>query len=264
MKLYRIIMALALLGSSGLFGCSWRPSPPKADLTGFDQLRISRPPRSCPSSHLRLAVAKVDPIFRRNDDGSGYSGQVALRLSSIGQGIREQWLDESSRLDRLYGVMLLDPQRDRFDGTERGLVDLARNHGADLLLVYHMHTRPGQHDHIGTPIFTILTLGLLPNIIANADADADSRLIDTRTGCVYQSLEESYHAWQPAIAITADDADRDVMERAPERCARHLARSLVENWSKAVLRPLDHSAATALPSRGSSSPSPPGVRYETR
>lgn len=142
--------------------------------------------------------------------------------------------DHRRRLNDLRGIAgviaLAPPPKDRQDIS--ALLAVRREAvraGADLVLVFSFQTRTENNQELLPPL-SLLTLGMSPHIIGEAESTAHALLLDARSGFIlaYGSLDAS--AWQLANAWTLGSAERDVAHRAERKAISALIRRLEPQW----------------------------------
>ena len=141
-----------------------------------------------------------------------------------------QRLRELPEVTSVAGVnQLLVPQR---VDTEADLRKIAAQLRADMLLLYTLDTHEELDDE--SPLFSLLTLGILPTHEIEVRTTASAVLLDTRTGYCYgvaegtafQDPHTTYWTWQEKTDDTRLAVEREAFAELVDRFA--------ETWTRVV------------------------------
>ena len=179
-----------------------------------------------------LAVARIQQSGRhyiseartRYDDGDFLSLTQTLTT------------DHREELGSLYGisdVIVLAPPPTRPERGQRGHVlnavrQEAHRVGAELLLLLTFASDSETHSIL--PPLSVLTLGMLPQDFAEAEAAGHAVLMDVRTGHVFAYGTVTRDTWQLANSWTVNKAQRDAVKRAEQRVLTRLLETLGPRW----------------------------------
>lgn len=236
--MFRILLrpSCALMLFVSLKGCAIPPAGRQSvDLAAFDrQSDVANATIVNPSWPLRVAVVRLqhEPISDHRGwrhvsvDADGTIDSPSALLIRTDDGDIDSALSDPAKIG---GVVQLGGASTALDeaGRTRLLRD-ARDAGADLVLVYSLESHAASSPITG--FLSLLTLGLIPEVVAEGTAAASSRLIDARSGYVYSFEDASSNAWQPANLYTDSEAEIDTLLRAERYATRALFERVRERW----------------------------------
>lgn len=151
--------------------------------------------------------------------------------------------------DGIETVSILSGTTQRFGHSADSIMAVARSMNADWLMLYTMDTQLTDETH--GAIFSLFTLGLIPNHAVSHDATALAMVIDLRTSRVAAEWTLRDDGWQPANSFTAGDARKQV-ERRTERRIEHKLAEQLGALVRAVAAGKDPAGASSFPSARSS------------
>jgi len=144
--------------------------------------------------------------------------------------------DQLERLDALRAVNDAFTVQPRFVSAGESVLNALRRaateRGAGLLMLYTFETRTNSSQ--GVPPLDLVTLGTLPDVVAEAETSAHAVLIDTRTGFVYALAHAEAESWQLASQWTKDEAEEDALARAERRAFDRLMDDFETAWVEIV------------------------------
>lgn len=244
---------------AALSGCCMPSGRAAVDLAAIDAAgRGATPAIVAPRFPLRVAAARLQYEAEGTSSYRQPGGLVAHNDTAalvVAWSTPTRWLEnELNDRGRVGGVVSLsDPVAAPLAEIVSSLRSAAARDGADLLLIYSIESRADRH--MLTGVLSLITLGVFPETVAEADASSRGRLIDTRSGYVYGRYEASDGAWQPANLYTADDAEQSVHDRAERHATLAMLDDVMKGWPVWPTVP-------AYPTV--SAPPPPGPTYRTQ
>lgn len=257
-KLHTALIAIGVL--AGASGCATYTTPGRgADMAQFkpatpneEEIAAIFERRSVATFPANVAVVRVqEPGYGsysiHNVVGDGDYSIVTVRDIET-----EEDFERLAKLPMVAGIAPFNRLlvSGKLEGAE-SLRRVAAELHADLVLVYTIDTVFRENDH-GGPV-TLVSLGLLPTVIASVDSTASAILLDTRTGYLYGVAEASHSASGRTNAWWSQ-ATIDVYRRETERQSfEKLLGEFERTWSNVVAqyaRPATAAQAATVPTGG--------------
>lgn len=244
----RALLLIALSGSLST-GCASYATPGQgADLQRSGFLGTPEPIRATLSKEIAL---KTEASIRENLDrqpSARLPARVALahiQAPTHAYGPKEEHFrlvtrrafDMSVHYDTLKGlpqIADIAPLSSAFftgrHSTALDLRNAAATLRADLLMVYTFDTWIRHTDRGG--LFSVLTLGLLPDAEALVSTTGSAVLLDTRTGFVYGLLEAGHEEEVEGTIWGIDVKAEEASNRVEEETMHHMVAKFESLWSQ--------------------------------